>query len=180
MQMICDRLHGRISCEPLPCCNLYPCTAAVKLDDRLLTCYYFYYALYLWCDAWWRIVCEWLRHMVPLKLVITWGDLGMCLGVCGEGWVNRTGFYDESLDESCQGDATWAFPTRGTYGRYMCEEYILRRWLFEMEVPSRHRVLVIPFEKMSCLVPLRTLRAHQSILNGRGMDADQLGWCHYY
>jgi len=31
----------------------------------------------------------------------------------------------------------------------MCEEYILRRQLFGMEVPSRHGVLVIPFEKIS-------------------------------
>ena len=53
-----------------------------------------------------------------------------------------------------------------------------------MEVTSRHGVLVIPFEKISCLVPLRigmsreldhrTLRAHHSFLNGRGMDVDQL------
>ena len=61
----------------------------------------------------------------------------------------------------------------------MCEEYILRRQLFGMEVPSRHGVMVIPFEKMSCLVLLRTgmsrepdhrtLRIHHSLLNGRGM-----------
>ena len=48
-----------------------------------------------------------------------------------------------------------------------------------MEVPSRHRVLVIPFEKISYLVPLRngvsreqdhrTLRTHHSLLNGWGM-----------
>ena len=54
-----------------------------------------------------------------------------------------------------------------------------------MEVPSRHGVLVIPFEKMSCLVPLRTgmsreldqrtLRAHHSFLNRQGIDDDQLG-----
>ena len=66
----------------------------------------------------------------------------------------------------------------------MCEEYILRRRLFGMEVLSRHGVLVIPFEKISCLVPLRTgmlrepdhrtLHTHQSLLNGRRMDADQL------
>ena len=47
--------------------------------------------------------------------------------MCGEGCVDRRGFYDESLDESCLGDATWAFPMRGTYGRYICEEYIPRR-----------------------------------------------------
>ena len=39
--------------------------------------------------------------------------------VCGEGRVDRAGFYDESLDESCQGDVTWAFPTRGICGGYM-------------------------------------------------------------
>ena len=60
----------------------------------------------------------------------------------------------------------------------MCEEYILRRRLFGMEVLSRHGVLVIPFEKISYLVPLRTgmsreldhrtLRTHHSLLNGRG------------
>ena len=71
---------------------------------------------------------------------------------------------------------------RGTYGGYMCEEYILRRQLFGMKVPSWHGVLVIPFEKISYLVPLRTgmlrkldhrtLRAHHSFMNGRGMDAD--------
>ena len=38
-----DRLHDRIACEPLPCHNLYPCTPTVRLDTRLLTCYYFYY-----------------------------------------------------------------------------------------------------------------------------------------
>ena len=47
-----------------------------------------------------------------------------------------------------------------------------------MEVSLRHGVLVIPFEKMSCLVPLRTgmlrqpdhktLRTHHSLLNGWG------------
>ena len=26
--------------------------------------------------------------------------------VCGEGCVDRIGFYDESLDKSCQGDVT--------------------------------------------------------------------------
>ena len=72
----------------------------------------------------------------------------------------------------------------------MGEEYILRRQLIGMEVPSRHEVLVIPFEKISCLVPLitgmsrepdhRTLRAHHSLLNGRGTDVDQLERCHYY
>jgi hypothetical protein len=51
-----------------------------------------------------------------------------------------------------------------------------------MEVLSRHGVLVIPFEKMSCLVPLRTgisrepdhrtLCAHHSFLNGWGTDVD--------
>ena len=79
---------------------------------------------------------------------------------------------------------------RGTYGGYMCEEYIPRRQLFGMEVSSRHGVLVIPFEKMSYLVPLRTgmsresdhrtLRAHHSFLNGWRTDVDQLGRCHYY
>ena len=39
--------------------------------------------------------------------------------VCGESRVNRAGFYDESLDESCQWDATWAFPMKGTCGGYM-------------------------------------------------------------
>ena len=75
----------------------------------------------------------------------------------------------------------------------MCEEYILRRPLFGMEVPLRHGVLVIPFEKISCLVPLRTsmlrepdhrtLRTHHSLLNGRGtvtrptrMVSILLGW----
>ena len=72
----------------------------------------------------------------------------------------------------------------------MCEEYILRRPLFGMEVPLRHGVLVIPFEKISCLVPLRTgmsgepdhrtLRTCHLFLNGQGTDVDQLGWCHYY
>ena len=48
-----------------------------------------------------------------------------------------------------------------------------------MEVLLWHGVLVIPFEKISCLVPLttgmsrepahRTLRAHHSFLNGREM-----------
>jgi hypothetical protein len=47
-----------------------------------------------------------------------------------------------------------------------------------------------PLEKISCPVPLRTgisrepdhrtLRARHSFLNGRGMDDDQLGRCHYY
>ena len=60
----------------------------------------------------------------------------------------------------------------------------------EMEVPSRHGVLAILFEKISCLVPLRTgmsrelyhrtLRALHTFLNGRGTDADQLGQCPYY
>ena len=36
MQMICDRLHGRIAYKPLPCRNLYPCTPADRLDARLL------------------------------------------------------------------------------------------------------------------------------------------------
>ena len=36
MQMIYDRLHGRIACEPLPCRNLYPYTPVVRLDARLL------------------------------------------------------------------------------------------------------------------------------------------------
>ena len=72
----------------------------------------------------------------------------------------------------------------------MCEEYIPRKRLFGMEVPSRHGVLVIPFEKISCSVPLRTgmsrepdhrtLRARHLSLNGRGTDADQLGRCNYY
>ena len=44
---------------------------------------------------------------------------------------------------------------RGTYGGYMCEEYIPRRRLFGMEVPSRHGVLVIPFEKISYPIPLK-------------------------
>ena len=67
---------------------------------------------------------------------------------------------------------------RGTCGGYMCEEYILRRPLFGMEVPLRHGVLVIPFEKISCPVLLRTsisgepdhrtLRTHHSLLNGWG------------
>jgi hypothetical protein len=35
--MICDTLHGRIACEPLPCRNLYPGTPAVRLDALLLT-----------------------------------------------------------------------------------------------------------------------------------------------
>ena len=71
---------------------------------------------------------------------------------------------------------------RGTCGGYMCEEYIPRRQLFVMEVPSRHSVLVIPFKKMSCLVPLRTgmssapdhrtLHACHSSLNGQGTDVD--------
>ena len=64
---------------------------------------------------------------MPLKLVTTWGDFWHASQICGEGRVNRAGFYDESLDESCQGDATWAFPMRGTCGGYMCEEYIMRR-----------------------------------------------------
>jgi hypothetical protein len=48
-----------------------------------------------------------------------------------------------------------------------------------MEVLSRHGVLVIPFEKIPCLVPLRTgmsrepdhrtLRTHYSLLNGQRM-----------
>ena len=72
----------------------------------------------------------------------------------------------------------------------MCEEYIPRKRLFGMEVPSRHGVLVTPFEKISCLVPLssgmsrepdhRTLRAHHSFMNGRRTDADKLGQYHYY
>jgi hypothetical protein len=47
-----------------------------------------------------------------------------------------------------------------------------------MEVLSRHGVLVIPIEKISCPVPLRTgmsrepdhrtLCTHHSLLNGRG------------
>ena len=47
-----------------------------------------------------------------------------------------------------------------------------------MEVPSRHGVLVIPFRKIFCPVPLRTsisreldhktLRTHHSLLNERG------------
>ena len=59
-----------------------------------------------------------------------------------------------------------------------------------MEVLSRHGVLVIPFEKMFYLVPLRTsllrepdhrtLHAHHLFLNGRETDANQLGWRHYY
>ena len=58
-----------------------------------------------------------------------------------------------------------------------------------MEVPSRHGVLVIPFEKMSYLATLRTgmsrepdhrtLCARHSSLNGWGTDANQLGQCHY-
>ena len=39
--------------------------------------------------------------------------------VCGEGRVDWIGFYDESLEESFQGDSTWAFPKRATYDRYM-------------------------------------------------------------
>ena len=82
-----------------------------------------------------------------------------------------------------------------TCGGYLCEEYTLGRRLSVgqvpvMEVPSRHGVLVIPYEKISCLVPLRigmsrepdhrTLHARHSFLNGQGMDANQLGRCHYY
>ena len=47
-----------------------------------------------------------------------------------------------------------------------------------------------PLEKISCPVPLRTgmsrepdhrtLCACHSSLNGRGTDAHQPGWCHYY
>ena len=58
------------------------------------------------------------------------------------------------------------------------------------EVLSWHWELVIPFEKISCLVPLssgmsrepdhRTLHARHSFLNGRGTDVDQLERCHYY
>jgi len=36
MQMNYDRLHGTFVCEPLPCCNLYPCTLAVRLDACIL------------------------------------------------------------------------------------------------------------------------------------------------
>jgi hypothetical protein len=59
-----------------------------------------------------------------------------------------------------------------------------------MEVPSRHGVLVIPFEKISYSVLLRTgmlrerdhrtLHTHHLSLFGWGTDADLLGWCHYY
>jgi hypothetical protein len=51
-----------------------------------------------------------------------------------------------------------------------------------------HGVLVIPFEKISCLILLRTgmLRepdhmtfyTHHSSLFGWGTDVDLLGWCH--
>jgi len=76
--------------------------------------------------------------------------------MCGEGCVDRRGFYDESLEESCQGDVTWAFPMRGTCGGYMYEKHISRGRLFRREGLSRHGGLVIHFEKVSCLVPLRT------------------------
>jgi hypothetical protein len=58
-----------------------------------------------------------------------------------------------------------------------------------MEVPSRHGVLVIPFEKIFSPVLLRTsmsrepdrrtLRTHHSSLFGWGTDVDLLGRCHY-
>jgi hypothetical protein len=56
--------------------------------------------------------------------------------------------------KSCWRGVTWASLVRGTYGGCMCEE--TGCWLSLVEVPLRHGVLVIPFEKISCLVPLTT------------------------
>ena len=56
---------------------------------------------------------------MPLKLVITWGDLGVHLGC-----VVRVESIGQDLRMSCwmslaRGGATWASPMSGTYGGYM-------------------------------------------------------------
>ena len=123
MQMICDRLHGRIACEPLPCHNLYPCTPTVRLDARLLTCYCFYYALYLWCDAWWRIV--WVVKALGASNVVTTGEILACvLGVWwGLSQPNRIlrWFFGWVLPRGCD----LGFPMWGTCGGYMWDEEVL-------------------------------------------------------
>jgi hypothetical protein len=75
-----------------------------------------------------------------------------------------------------------------------CDEEVPRWSVFvgqspRMKVPSRHGVLVMPFEKISCPILLRTsmsrepnhrtLRTHHSSLFGWGTDVDLLRRCHY-
>jgi hypothetical protein len=182
MQINYDRLHGRISWKPLPCRNLYPCPPADRLDARLLllltsTTHYIYDVM---LDG--GLIVSWAKAHGATKIGDNLGRSWHVSWVCGEGWVDQIGFYDESLMSLARGMRP-GHSLREVHVAGTCVRSIIpRRWLFGMEVLSRHGVLVIPFEKMSCLVPLRTgisrepdhrtLCAHHSFLNGWGTDVD--------
>ena len=125
MQMIYDRLHGRIAWEPLPCRNLYPCTHAVRLDAYLLT----YLQLLLLCiiSVMWCLVedCLWVVKALDADNVVTTGEIMACiLGVWwGLSWSGRILWW--VVGQVFLGGVTWASPIRGTYGGCMWDEEIL-------------------------------------------------------